>query len=179
MEKVNNLSRLADLLKARNTVESNMTHLIGHPVNIGSVGDYIASVIFGITHEESTTRKIIYDRFAYGPLTGHTVDVQWHIRREGDLSLKTDTPLDYYLVMAGPKAGVNTARSLVNPWIIEEVFLFDAKELLTALHERGVLIGPRTSVITELWDRAEIYPIQRNKRLILTEEQRNLLALFR
>ena len=176
---MSNLPRLAELLKARNTVESNMAHLIGHPVNIGSVADYIASVIFGITHVEPTTQKIIYDTFSYGPLAGHTVDVQWHTRREGDLSLKTDTPLDYYLVLSGPKAGVNTARSLVNPWVIESVFLFNAKELLTALHERGVQIGPRTSVIAELWDRAEIYPAQRNKRLILSEEQRQLLALFR
>ena len=175
---MSNLPRLAELLKARNTVESNMANLIGHPVSIGSVGDYIASAIFGITHEDPTTHKIVYDSFSYGPLAGHTVDVQWHTRREGDLSLKTDTPLDYYLVLAGLKAGVNTARSLANLWVIESVFLFDAKELLTALHERGVQIGPRTSVIAELWDRAEIYP-QRNKRLILSEEQRQLLALFR
>ena len=176
---MNNLPRLAELLKARNTVESNMANLIRHPVNIGSIGDYIASTIFGITHEESTTHKIIYDRFSYGSLSGHTVDVQWHTRREGDLNLKTDTPLDYYLVMTGPKAGVNTTRSLVNPWVIESVYLFDTKELLTALHERRVQIGSQTSVIAELWDRAEIYPTQRNKRLILSEEQRNLLALFR
>jgi hypothetical protein len=176
---MSNLPRLAELLKARNTVESNMANLIGHPVNIGSVGDYIASAIFGITHEEPTTHKIIYDRFSDGSLAGHTVDVQWHTHREGDLSLKTDTPIDYYLVLTGPKAGINTARSLVNPWVIESVFLFDAKELLTALHERGVQIGPRSSVISELWDRAEIYPLQRNKRLILSEEQRQLLALFR
>ena len=176
---MSNLPRLAELLKARNTVESNMANLIGHPVNIGSVGDYIASAVFGITHEEPMTHRVIYDRFSYGPLAGHTVDVQWHTRREGDLNLKTDTPLDYYLVMTGPKAGVNTARSIANPWVIESVFLFDAKELLTALHERGVQIGPRTSVIAELWDRAEIYPLQHNKRLILSEQQRNLLALFR
>jgi hypothetical protein len=176
---MSNLPRLAELLKARNTVESNMANLIGHPVNIGTVGDYIAIAIFGITHEELTTHKIIYDRFSYGPLVGHTVDVQWHTRREGDLNLKTDIPLDYHLVLTGPKAGVNTARSLVNPWVIESVYLFDAKELLTALHERGVQIGPRTSVIAELWDRAEIYPSQHNKRLILSQEQRQLLALFR
>jgi len=175
---MSNLPRLAELLKARNTVESNIATLIGLPVNIGSVGDYIASTIFGITHEEPTSHRVIYDRFSCGPLAGHTVDVQWHARREGDLSLKTDTPLDYYLIMTGPKAGVNTARSLVNPWVIESVFLFDARELLTALHERGVQIGSRTSVIAELWDRAEIYPHQHNKRLILSEEQRQLLALF-
>lgn len=56
--------------------------------------------------------------------------------------------------------------------------LFDAGELLTALRERGVQIGAHTSVIGQLWDRAEIFPVQRNPDLVLTEEQRRLLALF-
>jgi hypothetical protein len=46
------------------------------------------------------------------------------------------------------------------------------------LRERGVQIGTRTSVIGQLWDRAEIFPVQRNNRLMLSEEQRNLLTLF-
>jgi len=174
---MNNLPRLAELLKARNTVEGNIANLIEQPVNIASVGDYIASVIFGITHTESA-QKAIYDKFSYGPLAGHTVDVQWHTRREGDLSLRTDPPPDYYLVFAGPKAGSNSFHSLVNPWVIESVYLFDTRELLTALHERGVQIGTRTSVIGPLWERAEIYPVQQTSRLVLSEEQRRLLALF-
>jgi hypothetical protein len=60
---MNNLPRLAELLRARNTVESNIANLIKQPVNIGSVGDYIASVIFGITYEKSPAQKAIYGRF--------------------------------------------------------------------------------------------------------------------
>ncbi len=175
---MNNLPRLAELVKARNTVESNIANLIGEPVHIGSVGDYIASVIFGITHEKSATQKPIYDTFSYGPLAGHSVDVQWHTKREGDLGLRTDPPPDYYLVLSGPKVGANTIHSLANTWVIESVYLFDARELLTALHERGVQIGNRTSVIGQLWERAEIFPVQCNNRLVLSEEQRNLLYLF-
>ena len=175
---MNNLPRLAELLKARNTVESNIANLLGQPVNIGSAGDYIASVIFGISHEASAMQKATYDRFSYGPLAGHSVDVQWHTRREGDLSLRTDPPPDYYLVFTGPKVGANATHSLVSPWVIESVFLFDARELLTALRERGVQIGNRTSVIGQIWERAEIFPVQRSSRLTLTEEQRRQLMLF-
>jgi hypothetical protein len=175
---MNNLPRLAELVKARNTVESNIANLIGQSVNMGSVGDYIAFVTFGITPEKSETQKAIYDRFSYGPLTGHSVDVQWHTRHEGDLSLRMDPPPDYYLVLSGPKVGANTIHSLVHPWVIESVYLFDARELLTALRERGVQIGNRTSIIGQLWERAEIFPVQRNNRLVLSEEQRKLLYLF-
>ena len=179
---MSNLPRLAELLKSRNTVEGNIANLIGQPVNIGSVGDYIASAIFGITRESPATQRAqnsgIYDRFSYGPLAGHSVDVQWHTRREGELSLRTDPPPDYYLVLAGPKAGANALHSLLNPWVIESVYLFDARELLTALHERGVQIGNRTSVIGELWERAEIFPVQHNNRLVLTGDHRKLLTLF-
>jgi hypothetical protein len=70
-------------------------------------------------------------------------------------------------------------RSLANPWIIESVFLFDAHKLNEVLRERNVKIGPATSVIGVLWDRAEIFPRQVNNMLLLSEEQRSLLALFR
>ena len=46
---MNNLPRLAELVKARNTVESNIANLIGQPVHIGSVGDY--SVSFRLKEE--------------------------------------------------------------------------------------------------------------------------------
>lgn len=173
-----NLPRLAQLIKSRNTVESNIAHLIGHPVNMGSVGDHIASIIFEITLIESPIHKEFAGIFSQHPLQGKSVDIQWHLRREGDLSLKTDPSPDYYLVFTGPKPAPGMPHAIVNPWIIESVFLFDAQELLSALRERGVQIGTRTSIIGQLWDRAEIFPVQRNNRLMLSEEQRKLLTLF-
>jgi hypothetical protein len=82
-------------------------------------------------------------------------------------------------VLTGPKSGVASIRNLANPWTIESVFFFDAHKLVEVLHERNVKIGAATSVISVLWDRAEIYPRQINKTLILSEEQRSLLDLFR
>jgi len=43
---------------------------------------------------------------------------------------------------------------------------------------RGVKIGVATSVRRSLWDKAEVYPAQQNRELVLTEEQRDMLALF-
>jgi len=41
-----------------------------------------------------------------------------------------------------------------------------------------VKIGIATSVRKKFWDKAEIYPRQKSKELILTEKQRELLELF-
>ncbi len=172
---MSDLPQLASLLKSRNVVDSKIATIIGRPMHLQDVGMYIASTIFGIALEPPDTETDIDGTFINGPLAGRSVAIQWHTRREGSLSLKTDTPIDYYLVLAGPKS---SAPSIYNPWIIEDIFLFDANHLLMALRERSVQIGTRTSVINELWDRAEIYPRQHNTTLLLSEEQRSLLALF-
>ncbi|MGE5483492.1 MAG: hypothetical protein ACM3X4_00570 [Ignavibacteriales bacterium] len=40
-------------------------------------------------------------------------------------------------------------------------------------------MGIATSVKQELWDEAEIHPVQRNKIHVVSDEQRRALALFR
>ncbi len=172
------LQFLGSLLKSRNTVDSKIANIIGRPTHVQDVGEYIASVIFGIAIEEPTPHKGSSGRFTHGPLAGRNVDVQWYIRRDGELNIKPDALPDYYLVLAGPKSGVVSIRNLANPWTIESVFLFDAHKLVEVLRERNVKIGAATSVIGVLWDRAEIYPRQVNNMLMLSEEQRTLLNLF-
>lgn len=175
---MSDLSRLAELVRARNTVESNIANLLGSSVNLNTVGEYIAATIFGITLIPSTQHGEFAGIFASQPLRGKTVDVQWFPRREGFLNLRIEPTPDYYLVLAGPKQESSTARALVNPWLISSVHLFNASELFNALRERGVQIGSHTSVINQLWERAEIFPIQHNTSLILTEEQRSCVRLF-
>ena len=172
------LQFLASLLKSRNTVDGKIANIIGRPTHLQDVGEYIASAVFGITLEESASHKDSYGHFTYGPLAGHSVDIQWYVRRDGELNIKPDALPDYYLVLAGPKSGVATMRSLANPWIIESVYLFNGQELLNALKERKVQIGGNTSVTGPLWERAEIYPVPRNAQLVLTDEERKLLFLF-
>jgi hypothetical protein len=173
---MSDLSQLASLLKSRNVIDGKIATIIDRPTHLQDVGAYIASVIFGIALVPPGTDTDIDGKFITGPFAGRTVAVQWHPRHESSLPLKTDTPIDYYLIFVGPKS---SAPSIYSPWLIEAVYLFDAHHLLMALRERGVQIGTRTSVITELWDRAEIYPQQHNTALLLSQEQRSQLALFR
>ena len=175
---MSDLNRLASLVKSRNTVENNIATLIGQPVNLQSVGEYIASVIFSIELNKPRTNKGSDGRFIQGPLAGHTVDVQWRTKHDGLMNIKQDFFPDYYLLFTGPKESASS-HSIINPWVIESVFLFNSSELLAALHERGVQLGSGTSITGPLWERAEIYPIQRDNRLILSSEQQQLLALFR
>ena len=175
---MSHLPRLAELLHARNTVESNIANLLGSSVNLSSVGEYIAATIFNITLISSKQNSEFAGIFANQPLRGKTVDVQWYPRREGFLTVHTESTPDYYLVLAGPKQESSTARALVSPWLISSVHLFNASELLIALRERGVQIGSHTSVINQLWERAEIFPTQHNSSLVLAEEQRVLIQLF-
>ena len=90
------------------------------------------------------------------------------------MNIKIDALPDYYLILTGPE----TASSISSPWVIETIFLFHAGDLLNALRERGVQIGNGTSVTGPLWERAEIYPVARNNRLLVGDEERKLLVLF-
>ena len=68
---MNNLPQLASLLKSRDAIDYKIATIIGHPTQVQSVGEYIASVIFGI----ALTRKIVVHKnsdghFVRGPLAG-------------------------------------------------------------------------------------------------------------
>lgn len=173
-----NLSRLAELLRARNTVESNIANLLGGAVNLNTVGEYIAANVFEIRLLPSAQHHEFAGIFAGGPLAGGTVDVQWYPRREGSMYVHSNPTPDYYLVLAGPKQESSTARAHVSPWIITSVHLFVGSRLLTALRERKVQLGAHTSVITQLWEQAEIFPRPHSPLLTLTDEQRQFLQLF-
>ena len=172
------LSRLAELLHARNTVESNIANLLGGAVNLNTVGEYIAASIFEIRLLPTVQHHEFAGIFAGGPLAGGSVDVQWYPRREGSMYVHSSLTPDYYLVLAGPRQESSTARAHVNPWIIASVHLFAGPKLLAALHERQVQLGAHTSVITQIWEQAEIFPRPHSPLLTLTSEQRQLLALF-
>jgi len=171
----NDLSWLASLIKSRNTIDGKMATLIGRSAQANNVGEYIAASIFKIAFEEVGKQRGYDGRFTQGPLAGKTVDVQWHPRHDGQINIRQDAYPDYYLILAGPESA---STSLANPWIIETVFLFQANELLNALRERGVQIGSGTSITGPLWERAAIYPVPRNTKLVLSDEERKLLFLF-
>ena len=172
---MSNLPWLASLIKSRNTIDSKIASLIGRTAQAGNVGEYIAAAIFRIDIDESGRNKGYDGRFIAGPLAGQTVDVQWHPRHDGQINIRPELLPDYYLILCGP---ATTAANLANPWLIETIYLFNARELLNALRERGVQIGSGTSITGPLWERAEIFPLPRNNRLPLSDEERKMLVLF-
>ena len=168
------LPRLASLLKSRNTIDEKMAALIGHTAQLGNIGEYIVAAIFDIALDDTGKRRGYDGRFTRGPLAGKTVDIHWHPKHDGQMSIKMDAFPAYYLVLTGPASSANFA----SPWLIESIYLFDANSLFLGLRERGVQIGSSTSVTGPLWERAEIYPVPRNTGLVLTEDQRKQLILF-
>lgn len=172
------LERLAELIRTKNRIDDEIAGIIGRPAQIGHVGEYIASNIFGIKLEESAARRAIDGHFMDGPLAGRTVNIKWYGKMEGLLDITPNHLPDYYLVMAGPKSGAISSRGKTRPWLISAVYLFDARHLVGMLNTRGVKIGVATSVAASMWEEAQIYPIQQSKTLVLSRDQRKQIELF-
>jgi hypothetical protein len=171
------LQNLATLIHQRNQISDAIAALIGRPAEIGHIGEFIAKHIFNITLHDSATTKSS-DGYFDAPLAGKSVNIKWYAKLEYILDLTPTAYPDYYLVLAGPTATKASSRGATRPLAIAAVFLFDARTLHLTLTERTVKLGTATSVARVFWDQAEIYPVQRNTQLVLTEPQRTLLALF-
>jgi hypothetical protein len=172
------LKCLADLLRRYNAIGNEIAGVIGRPAERGHVGEYIAAHIFGIALEGSARKRARDGRFMTGALADHTVNVKWYGKQEGVLDLHARKPPHYYLALTGPAGSAASSRGATRPWVIQSVYLFDAARLLEDLRARGVKIRTGSSVRRELWEAAEIYPTARNGTLVLSQEQRDLLALF-
>ncbi len=172
------LQYLADLLRVRNATEQAITRIIRRPASIGHIGEFIASQIFSIQLEESATNRGHDGRFLSGVLRGKTVNVKMYGKREGSLDIKPSSLPEYYLVLTGPKASATNSKDQTRPWVISEVFLFDAPALVERLRIRGVRMGVATSVTLAEWDAARIYPPSEFAPLALTEGQMLAVRLF-
>ena len=172
------LSTVASLLRARNAFDADIARVIHRPMTAGHLGEWIASIIFDITLEESTVAKAVDGRFRSGPLVGRTVNVKWYLKREGMLDATEDPSLNYYLVLAGARSPALTSRGGTRPWTIDSVYLFHAPSLAQTLRVRGARIGVASSVRNADWDAAEVYP-RHSQLLPLSDLQRGWLQLFR
>ncbi|HIH36405.1 MAG TPA: hypothetical protein HA232_00650 [Methanocellales archaeon] len=173
------LERLAELIHAKNKIDAEIAEIIGRPSLIGHIGEYIASEIFKIELKRSAVEKGIDGNFTQESLEGSTVNIKFHPKRENVLDVGTDPLPDYYLVITGPKSSAASSRGTTRPLFISNVYLFSSQKLINDLKDRGVKIGIATSVISNLWDEAEIYPNQRNRLILLSEEQIQQLERFR
>ena len=175
---MNELVKLAQLINKRNQTEAEITALIGRPAQIGHIGEYIASKIFGISLQESASHKGSDGFFLSGKLRNKSVNIKWFAKLEWSLDINSESLPDYYLALTGPVNKKTNSRGEVRPWCIERAYLFDAAVLIEKLRLRKIKIGTATSVNKKLWDDAEIFPNQNNLELMLTEPQRNQIALF-
>jgi hypothetical protein len=99
-------------------------------------------------------------------------------KQESLLDVVDDPIVEYYLVMTGPKGPAASSRGATRPLVISAVYLFNAGRLLEALRTRGVKIGVASSVRKAQWEDVEVFPRATNGELMLSDEQRTLLALF-
>ena len=176
---MSNLKQLASLLARRNAIDEKITALIGRPAISGHVGEWIAQEIFKVKLAKSANRKGFDGRFTGGPLAKKMVNVKWYGKRDGKLDINPDGVPDYYLVMTGPKAGAMTSRGQTRPWVITEVFLFDAPTLVEQFRMQKRRLGVAASVRQHEWEAARVYPkAALGARLTLTDAQREALKLF-
>lgn len=172
------LKRLARLLHARNANEIEITKIIERPAQLGHVGEFIGSKIFDIKLEESANQQGIDGHFCSGPLAGKSVNIKTYGKREGILDIHPEYLPDFYLVLTGPKSTATSSKGTSRPWVINEVFLFEAKPLIVRLQERKIKIGTATSVRVAEWEDAQIYPPSSNSPLKLTNAQKNNIRFF-
>lgn len=172
------LQNLATLIHKRNQISHGIATLIGRPAEVGHIGEFIAKHIFNITLHDSATAKGSDGYFTTLPLAGKSVNIKWYTKLEYILDLTPTAYPAYYLVLAGPSAPAGSSRGMTRPLSIAAVYLFDTHSLHLALTERSIHLGIATSVARIFWDQAEIYPVQRNTQLVLTEMQCSFLALF-
>jgi hypothetical protein len=175
---MDSLEQLAILLRQYNAIGKEIATLIGRPAQIGHVGEYIAAQIFDIRLEHTANTRAIDGRFASGPLAGCSVNIKWYAMHENMLDVCLGVQPDYYLVMTGPTSSSLTSRGAQRPWLLHSVFLFSSLQLLQELGQRGVKVSVATSVRKATWEAAMIYPHNNNPAYVLTELQRQQLALF-
>ena len=75
---MNDLQRLAELIRNRNSIERNIASITGRPALTGHTGEYIAANIFDIQLVESASEKGIDGHFNTGPLAGRSVNIKWY-----------------------------------------------------------------------------------------------------
>jgi hypothetical protein len=173
------LFTLARLLRTLNTTLAEIGSVLGRPAQVGHAGEFIASIIFDIDLHPSASNK---DHDGYfgsrSPLAGRSVNVKWGTRQDGLMDLSSTAVLDHVLVLMGPRATASSVASNLRPWVIESVYLFDPGEVIATLRAAGVGVGTASSVRKHVWEAAMIHPEPNNPRLIVTEEQKQLLSLF-
>ena len=179
---MNDLEKLATLIGRRNDIDREIAGVLGRPVHVGHLFEFVASQIFDIALNESASQKASDGVFRGGAIAGRTVNVKYTARHQGILnmgtSLESDTHPDFYLMLAGPRSAPGSSTNTQAPLCIESVYLFESSSLLNELLARGMRPGIARSIPRIVWEAAMIYPEARNPLLPLVPEQCSALGLF-
>ena len=182
MSDAGGLTDLAREVHKKNRADARVARLLCRPALPGHFGEFVASRVFDIDLCRTAVQKAFDGWFRCGDLNGKTVNIKYYTRHERllDLRKKQEDRPDYYLVMTGPKGKAESSRGRTRPWVIESVFLFDAAALVLELRRQNPTkkIGVAAWVPVDLWTKAMIYPEGVSPLLSVTDEQRDLLALF-
>ena len=177
--------RLTDLARAvhkKNRADARVARLMAKQALPGHFGEFVAAMVFQIRLCRTANQKAFDGVFRGGALDGKTVNIKYKTKHDRLLNLKNEGEVrpDYYLVMTGPKKRAKPPPGEIRSWVIESVFLFDARALvceLKALNPRKT-IGVAAGVPVDLWKKAMIYPDGVSPLLSVTGDQRDRLALF-
>jgi hypothetical protein len=177
------LHGLASYIKIRNVVDEEISRTIGRPAHAGHIAEFVAAAIFDIELMTNAAHKAIDGHFRSGPLAKKSVNIKYKSGNDGLLntvqSVRLNDHPDFYLVLAGPRYGAISTKGMTVPWVIREVFLFEAVDLLRGSQEYpAIKPGTATSVRVARWNAGLIYPEQVNQRLVLSDDQRDALRLF-
>ncbi|MGI8963592.1 MAG: hypothetical protein ACR2GI_03730, partial [Thermomicrobiales bacterium] len=146
-------------------------------------GEYVAAKVFDIDLNASASHRAIDGHFRSGPLAGRSANIKYGSRRDGTLDLVASLDLanhpNYYLVLTGPSGAAISSKGFSAPWVIQQVFLFEAAGLLGNFAVKGTKPGVASSVRSALWAEAMIYPQAVNPGLVINDEQREALQRFR
>ena len=176
MQLSDELAQLAQLLAARDALDSRIAELVGRSARPGDVGEFIAARVFDLELAVTATQAGYDGIFRSGPLAGRTVNVKTYGDVLGGLDIGAH-PCDYTLVLTGPPRG-GTAGVRHHRWRISGVYLFEMVQLLATLTERGVKIGIATSLRKADVEAARIFPPSDRSPLQLSADQVRLLRLF-
>jgi len=176
------LHGLASFIKIRNVVDEEIARTIGRPAHPGHIAEYVAAAVFDIELEQAANSRAIDGRFRSEALAGKSVNIKFGARKHGMLNLVASSDWTqhphYYLVLTGQGKGATSSSGQTAPWVIQQVLLFEARELLEQLATTGVKLGIGTSINSALWRTAMIYPEPVNATLTLTAQQHEALRLF-
>ncbi len=152
------IEKLADLLKDRNRIDQQITEIIGRPAEKGHISEWIASKVFPIELNRNRNEKDYDGIFTEGSLKGKKVDIKYYTVNQHQIDLNPEISEDVYLlVFTGPYRSASSSEKQNRPFCISNIYIFNERELCDKV-KNGVKVGKATSVKEEYWDRREIYP---------------------